>query len=295
MSDVQKIELPDYLKNMMDDSAKDMVTSGTSAPRISLRGQKFRFKVDGNEEEVTSDPINIIILGVIPESHMAKTFYISGYVPGSTDPPDCSSFFGEVPDTWVSSPQSTFCRDCGHQVWGSAKSMSGGKSKACKDSKRLVVIKAADAKQEDPVKYLINITIASLKALSAYGKFLIDNKLPMAACITQVYFIDSDFPQVEFKFLGVLNEAVGKPLLMLSSKKEWMEDKPDIKQIAHQSGSGAPVPDKQVQQVEQVQQVQQVQQVEQVQQKIIDQTPEDVQQEIINQTSEDVNDLLNKW
>jgi len=226
MSD--KIDLPDYLKGIAADTAADMITSGSSAPRISLKGRQFRFKADGEEIHKQTEPIHIIILGVVPEQGMAKTFYLNGYQPGSTDPPDCSSFFGEIPDTWCSSPQSTFCKDCEHQVWGSATSMSGSKSKACKDSKRLMVINAKDAKEEEPMVFLLNVTIASLKALSIYGKFLISNSLPMAAVITEVAFVDSDFPQVEFTFKAVLAEEVGRPMLERASNKEWMADKPKL-------------------------------------------------------------------
>ena len=230
----EKIELPDYLKDITDDSAKDMVSSGGGAPRISIRGRQFRKIVDGEEISKQTEPMNVIIIGVVPEALLAHTYYIEGYQPGSSDPPDCSSFFGEIPDTWCTSPQSKFCRDCPHQVWGSATSMAGKKAKACKDSKRLLVIDAKDAKEDDPIVYLFNVTIASLKALSTYGKFLLSNNLPFAPAITEIRFVDSEFPQVEFNFKAVLSAEIGTKMLEASAAKPWMDDKP------HAIGGSAP-------------------------------------------------------
>lgn len=228
---MSEIELPDYLKDITDDTAKDMVSNtGGGVPRISIRGRQFRFIKDGEEISKQTDPIHVIILGVVPEANMAKTWYESGYKPGSTDPPDCSSFLGATPDSWVDNPQSTSCKGCPQNKWGSATSMSGKKAKACKDSKRLMVINAKDAKEENPDIFIFNVTIASLKALSEYGKFLISNKLPMAAVITEMEFVDSEFPQVTLVFKSVLNESIGTKMLERSTKKEWMDgmDQPQL-------------------------------------------------------------------
>lgn len=229
MSDKQ-IVVPDYLRKYQPevDSTKDMITETGSAPRISLKGRQFRFKVEGEEIFKTSDPISVVIVGVVPEGGlMARTYYINGYTPGSDDPPDCSSFFGEIPDAWCQSPQSRFCKDCPQAKWGSAKSMSGGKAQACKVSKRIMVYDASQIDQEDKTLYLMNVTVASLKALSAYGKWLVSNHLPMSAVFTKVSFIDSDFPQVEFTFDGVLEEKNGIEMIAISERKEWMDTKPD--------------------------------------------------------------------
>lgn len=219
--EIEKIELPDYLKDMVGViDAKSMVTQASSIPRISIRGRQFRFIIDGEEISKQTEPINVIILGVEPENGMAKTYYASGYTSGSSDPPNCSSWNGLRPDSWADNPQANFCAKCPNNIWGSAKSLSGKKAKACKDSKRLIVINP----KEDKIAYVFNVTIASLKALTEYGKFLIGNKLPFSAVITQIAFVDSEFPQVEFNFGGVLKEKMGKKMLKRSSKKEWKAD-----------------------------------------------------------------------
>lgn len=222
-TEVQVVVLPDYLKSLTgeSDKAASMVSVGGSIPRISIKGRQFRFIEEGEEVEKTADPINIIILGVEPENGMAKTFYLDGYQPGSTDPPDCSSWNGVRPDSWCNSPQSDTCMKCPQNVWGSAKSMAGKKAKACKDSKRLIVVKAEDI---EGTIYVFNVTVASLKALSVYGKFLMQNKVPMAAAVTQIEFIDSEFPQVQFNFAGILKKAAGMTSMGRAETKEWKQD-----------------------------------------------------------------------
>ena len=219
---MKTIDLPDYLKGMTDDTSKSLISLTTSKPRISIRGRQFRFIEEGDEVSKTTDPINVIILSVVPKNAMARTYYINGYQPGLSDPPDCSSWDGIKPDTWCEKPQSNRCTGCKQSVWGSATSMSGKKAKACKDSKRLMLISAESVKDniDNPTIYIFNVTIASLRALSDYGKFLVSNNIPIAAAITQIAFVDAEFPQVEFNFGGILTEKSGKEMLALSNKVE---------------------------------------------------------------------------
>lgn len=268
-----KIELPDYLKGLVDNTTNNLITNTGGAPRISLKGRQFRFKKDGEEETKTPGPIHIIILGVVPEHGLAKTFYISGYTPDSSDPPDCSSFLGVKPDEWVDSPQAENCSVCPNNKWGSATSMSGGKSKACKESKRLMVIRAEEAKSETPTVYVLTVTVASLKALSEYGKFLVSNSLPMAAVVTECEFVDSDFPQVDFKFKLVLKEDIGIKMLEMSTEKAWMQNI-DVKALsAPEQSKALPEPPPQTQKSK----------------------PKDNKSKDVGDVSSDVADYLNNW
>ena len=239
----QEMVVPDYLKGVQGQDSGAMASGvGISVPRISLKGRQFRFIVDGEEEFKTSNPIEMVFLGVEPEAGMSKTWYEKGYQPGSTDPPDCSSWDGIRPDSWVNKPQSQLCANCPNMVWGSAKSMSGKKAKACKESKRIIAVKADDI---DGTAYIMNVTIASLKALSTYGTWLSKNQLPYSALITRISFVDSDFPEVEFEFAGFLPEDNGKAMLSRAEEKEWKQFSDSSKQIAapaqNQAQIAAPV------------------------------------------------------
>lgn len=226
----KEIVLPDYLKDMLDDSEmqspESLISATSSVPRVSLKGSKFRFIVDGEEISRTADSIHVVIIGVEPERAMCKTWYKDGYQPDSSDPPDCSSSDGVRPDPWVATPQSDLCAKCEKNAWGSAKSMSGGKAKACRDSKRLIIAvgKELAADPKECTLYILNVTVVSLKSLSQYGKLLVANRVPMAAAITTISFDeDADHPKLEFEFKGVLKEKMGKAALARAALKEWKE------------------------------------------------------------------------
>lgn len=237
----KEIVVPDYLKSMVqeDDTASSLVTSaGSSFPRISLKGRQFRFNKDGEEVFKTPNPIDVVIIGVQPEQGMAKTYYINGYQPGDTSPPDCSSQDGIRPDSWVASPISPNCASCPQNKWGSATSMTGKKAKACKDSKRLLVTVPKDP--ENAALYLLNVTVSSLKALSEYGKQLVANHIPMAAAVTTISMADSDFPQLEFEFKSILPEDKCALALARSKEKSWESDYTAAQLAAPESSEPAP-------------------------------------------------------
>jgi len=227
----KELVIPDYLKEMMVSSEQDasnLIGGMSSVPRLSLRGKKFRFIEAGDEVHAQHDPINVIILGVSPPTPrlMSKTFYIEKYNPDDTAPPDCSSLDGIHPDTWVNTPQANTCAVCPKNKWGSATSeMTGKKTKACKDSKRLYVLrvdKGIDIK-EDTI-YILTVTVSSLKYISEYGKFLSEHKLPMAAVITKVTMDDdSDYPKISFDLAGIMKEVQGKTSMERAGKQEWVE------------------------------------------------------------------------
>lgn len=223
----KEVAIPDYLKEMLDSGSlgdsSSLISAGSSVPRLSLKGQRFRFIKDGEEVRKTSDPINVVILGVQPEKGMCKTYYAKGYQPDASDPPDCSSSDGVRPDPWVDNPQSSACANCPHNEWGSAKSMSGKKAKACRDSKRLFIVDPKEGIQ-DAQGWIANVTVASLRNLSEYGKFLVTNRVPMQVAVTELSLDeDSDFPILKFRFVGILSETHGKAAISRAKVREWAE------------------------------------------------------------------------
>ena len=235
MSD-QQLVIPDYLREMIDGgtvqtSSSSLISQGGSVPRISLKGFKFRFIEEGEEVHVTPEPIFMVVLGVQPENAMAKTWYRDGYSSDSSEPPTCSSTDGIKPDSWVSEPQADFCAKCHLNAWGSAKSPSGKKAKACRDSKRLMVINPRNGL--DSTIYILNVTVSSLSALSEYGKSLDSHRLPIEACITKIEFVsDSNFPQIKFALGGILKQDMGVQAIERAKKKEWITSLPSSPQLS---------------------------------------------------------------
>ena len=237
----KELVVPDWLKAKIESGeakadADKVVSTVESVPRISLKSRRFNFIENGEVVMKTADPIHVVIVGVQPEHGMAKTFYEGAYEPGDSSPPDCSSYDGIRPDSWISNPQSENCATCPNNKWGSAKSMSGGKAKACRDSKRLIVINGKNVK--DGTAFMLNVTVASLKNLSDYGKQLAKQGLPLEAIMTTVGIDeDSDFSKLTFAAAGVLNESQGVIALQRSAERAWASDTPAIE---HQTSS-APV------------------------------------------------------
>lgn len=225
----QELVVPDYLKAMMadgkvEDTTASMKVDAGGVARLTTKGKTFRFK-EGEDEEKAGQSVDLVIVGMHPIIGLAHTFYKDGYSPDASSPPDCSSMNGQNPDSWISKPVHSNCASCPNQAWGSAKSMSGGKSKACRDSKQLYVAKAEDFSNDpdNATLYLLQVTVNTLKAFTRFGKEIAIAGLPGPQfIITRVTFDDeASVPKLEFEILGVLNEKLGMASHVRSEAKEW--------------------------------------------------------------------------
>lgn len=214
--------VPEYLKAYMaqpNTEADSLAASSISIPRISLRGRKFRLIEGGEEIKKPSDELHVVILAVEPESGLfIKTYYDGQYNSGDSSPPTCASSNGIAPDGWVSSPQANKCNGCPKNAFGSATSRSGGKAKACRDSKRLWVALPEDIKG---TVFAMNIPVTSLKNVAEYGRLLKTNGFPISAVVTKISMEDTEFPQLMFEMEGFLNEETGKTAIERNISKDW--------------------------------------------------------------------------
>lgn len=226
MSTQEQANLPDYLKAYMaqgtSSDADSMSAVKTSVPRVSLKGKRFKF-VNGEEESKGSDTIHVAILAVEPPGQlMNKVFYKGGYNPQDTAPPDCASSNGISPDAWVSDPCAELCAKCPNNMFGSATSTSGKKAKACKDSKVLWVAKPDDI---DGTVFGLKVPVTSLKNMAEYGKVIKSIGAPLAAVITELSMDqDNEFPLLQFKNVGFLNQETGSKAMERSSQREWIQE-----------------------------------------------------------------------
>jgi len=220
---VNQSAVPAYLQKYQtgaDDGANSMASASNSVPRISLKGKKFQF-IDGDDESKKTESINVVILKVEPEGgRMVKTYYINGYNPTDTAPPDCASSNGIAPDSWVQNPVSQSCQQCQKNIFGSATSPTGKKTKACRDAKRLWVVKADEA---DGTVFGLNVPVTSLKDMAEYGKEIRNAGIPLAAVITKIEMDeDSEFPLIHFSRAGFLNEEDGMAAIERGQAGDWL-------------------------------------------------------------------------
>lgn len=222
-----EVKIPEYLKKFMaqpNSESDSLASASISVPRISLRGRTFRFIESGEEKHKQNESIHIVILGVEPEAgRFIKTFYEGQYASGDSAPPTCASSNGLNPDHWVTSPQSQHCATCVKNQFGSATSRTGKKTKACRDSKRIWVVKPDDI---EGVVYGLNVPVTSLKALSEFGSTVKSMNVPLSAIIVEIGMTDAEYPLLTFAMVGYLDEQYGSVAMARNDSKDWMIARP---------------------------------------------------------------------
>lgn len=243
-----EVVVPDYLKGATSGQNDTDALAGLSSkiPRLSLKGRKFRLVVDGEEIMKPKDTLQVVILAVEPEKgRMVKTFYAKGYSSGDTEPPTCSSGDGVRPDSWIQEPVHTNCQQCPKNAFGSATSQNGKPSKACRDSKRLwVAIPENESNQDlglgiDGTMFSLGVPVTSLGSLSEFGKGIAKNGYPLPAVLVDLEMVDSEYPQIEFKFGGFLPEKEGRLAIERNISRDWLDSKPSAPALGDSSGSPA--------------------------------------------------------
>jgi hypothetical protein len=219
-------QIPEYLKRYVmpieqvaSSDAESMASASLSVPRVSLKAKKFRY-IENGEEIKAETETHFVILSVEPgPGKMCKTFYAQGYNPGDTSPPTCSSSDGIRPDSWVSAPQNDLCATCKNNAFGSATSLKGKPSKACRDSKRLWIT-PPDALTE--TVYGLQVPVTSLKSLSELGTKIKDTGLPLSTAVIKATMMeDESFPILVFDIAGWLHEKFVDVAVERSKKKDW--------------------------------------------------------------------------
>jgi hypothetical protein len=200
-------QVPDYLRTTSPTAlTANSLSQGVSLgfPMLSIKGKTWRQVVDGDSQVILNaegeprSSINAVIVGA--NEAVSKTYYPGVYVEGSDDGPDCYSNDGIAPPLDVPDRQAPLCGGCPHNQWGSATTETGGKAKACGDSRRLAVVIGDFDKP-----FLLRVPATSLKGLAEYGKMLAQRQLPVHGVMTKISFDTSlAYPRLIFSFNGFL-------------------------------------------------------------------------------------------
>lgn len=224
-------QLPAFLQahlqqNKPSADVASLATAQNSTPRLSLRGKVFRFMNGQEEVKKSRDPVKVFIVGVEPgPGKFTKTFYKDPYAGNDSagSPPDCSSADGVVPDPWIQAPVSPQCGNCPKNMFGSATSRRGKPSKACHDSKRLMI-----ALDSDPMGtlFLSQIPVTSLKPLASYGTELAGMGVETWMVVTELSMDDeAEFPELRFKHVGFIDESMMTDMKARAEKREWAQNR----------------------------------------------------------------------
>lgn len=233
--------VPDHLKKYMQaqnssSSEADTLASSGSAtiPRISIKGQKFRFVI-GDEESKKSNSVDVVIVGVDPAGgRMMKAYYKKAFDPANPEPPDCQSTNGVHPDAWVTQPVSQACSTCPMNAFGTGKNAQGQatKGKACKDSKWLWCVKTDEIQEEKPTVYAISVPATSLKSLSKFGRDIKKSQLPLHLHQVRISMDEEfDYAVLTFESIGFLDEGECEASTDLNQARPWVELIGDTSQV----------------------------------------------------------------
>lgn len=202
---------------VMNDAASGGIKAG-GVPSIGIKGGKFFIKDPAAENPnmliTDSTPgregLPLMALDVVivaANQAVSKKFYKSKYDKDAEDKsPDCSSDNGLMPDAHIAAPVHPNCTDCNNNKWGSKINEENGKeTKACGDSKRLVVIPLQDLAFK---ALALDVTAAALKEYGAFIRTLSGRNIPVVGIATRVTFDpEVSFPKLQFAFLRYLDEA----------------------------------------------------------------------------------------
>ena len=200
--------IPTHFRNSELSATTRALMGGTSARRISIKGNIFRMVVGGQEIAKNEDRgMNIIIAMAAPKT--SRQYYSAAYQEGVVLTPSCWSNDGEQPDKNSESPQSANCGTCSQNIAGSARQ---GNGRACRYTHRLAVLLENDSVNGE--LYELSLAATSLfgkgasdkMPLMQYAKLLGSNGLNITDVVTEIRFdTDSATPKMVFRAVRALS------------------------------------------------------------------------------------------
>ena len=196
----------DLFKSLQDMN-KTLAGSGGGGKRLSIKGNKFRLFVDGEQVSVSKeDSMNIVVVNAAPVS---RTYYEGSYDPNNPTAPSCWSVDTRVPSPDVPAEQrkASRCADCPMNVKGSGQ----GESRACRFNQRLAI--TLEGKPDEvyqlqlPATSIFGEAKGGNMGMQAYAKLLNAHNTPIIAVLTEMRFDENaETPKLFFKPVRPLNE-----------------------------------------------------------------------------------------
>ncbi len=179
------------------------------------------------EDESDPDAMPVKELdGVIIFGQKQKAWYEQEYDPSNPrkTPPECYSHGSVVPDSHAAKPQSKDCKSCKHNKFETAKM---GKGKACRDLRRLFLLRNVTPGEESLMPKQLNVTPTSLKNFDDYLSKLTDYGFSIDEVITKVVGTrknrDDKYLVYSFQRVKAFNEDVAEEAQVLRNVKALRE------------------------------------------------------------------------
>lgn len=197
----------DLFKSLQDMNKTLAGGSGGGGKRLSIKGNKFRLFVDGEQVSVSKeDSMNIVVVNA---AAVSRTYYEGSYDPNNPTAPSCWSVDTRVPAPEVPAEQrkASRCADCPMNVKGSGQ----GDSRACRFNQRLAI--TLEGKPDEvyqlqlPATSIFGEAKGGNMGMQAYAKLLNAHNTPIIAVLTEMRFDENaETPKLFFKPVRSLNE-----------------------------------------------------------------------------------------
>lgn len=191
-----------------------------SSNKISTKGKTFTLP----NQRSSPGPLQVIVLDYIA----VNMVYKGAYNPSIKQPPLCWAIGREIknlaPSKNVPTPQAVDCASCPKNQWGSG---AGGRGRACKNQRRLLVI-APDLKGEPMTLY---VSPTGLKAWDSYVRDLAHDhgKLPIQVITSVTFDPQQSYPSLQFSFVDY-HGNVEDAIRLRAKYQEIVTREPELKE-----------------------------------------------------------------
>ena len=177
--------------------------------RLSIRGGEFSLVGDNQQEVLSSDNINVIIVNAAPVS---RSYFGAQFDPNKSTAPVCWSDDTQRPSPKVSQEnvQARRCMDCTQNVRGSGE--NGGR--ACRFQQRLAVVFEGDLEEvyqlQIPASSIFGRAQGGNMGMQEYARHLSSHDTSVIAVVTNITFDkDSVVPKLYFKPMRPIEKGDG--------------------------------------------------------------------------------------
>ncbi len=187
---------------------------------ISTKGKAFNLP-NGSSSD---GPLTCVILDWVT----ANTYFEGIYNPKDIKPPVCFAISAEpakaVPSDKAPKQQSKLCADCPKNEWGSDP--QGGKGKACKNTRRLLIVPTDATEKTQP--WIISVSPTGLKYFDKYVNTLADMGVHPLEVTTEIKFEpNDDYPSLRFE-VGAKHSALNVMWHLKGAGQEILHQEPKV-------------------------------------------------------------------
>lgn len=164
-----KVEVPsmcvaptvsEEVQERLEEAQEALETFGEDDMKLPKIVLKDGFKMAEGEEPILQFD------GTIVYTKQANAYYEKTYKAGNTNPPDCFSPDGKMPDASIDKPKHSNCKDCPLNKFGS--DTKGGDGKACKNTRPTFILVDNDEGEQAIMPKVLRVPPTSLKNIREY-------------------------------------------------------------------------------------------------------------------------------